>query len=109
VTHVFVELTRLNEVTTELEPGFATSWDVDEAARTYTFHLMEGVPWVRFNPETGQVEQVLDENGNVRYVTAHDFAYSWTRHLDPAQAAQYSYLQSEYVEGGTAYNSGEVC
>jgi oligopeptide transport system substrate-binding protein len=83
-------VTHLNETTLELEPGMATSWDVSEDGLTYVFHLMEGVPWVRFDGE--KVVEVLDEEGNVRYVTAHDFEYGFKRTCNPETASDYAYV-----------------
>lgn len=107
VEHVFTGLTRLNEVTNEVEPGIAQSWEYDEEAGAYVFNLMEGIPWVRFNPETGAVEEVLDADGNVRYVTANDVVYGWQRTLDPLTASDYAYVPAAWVEGGDLFNSGE--
>jgi oligopeptide transport system substrate-binding protein len=108
IEHVFVSLTRVNEVTAEVEPGFATSWEVDEESKTYTFNLLQEVPWVRFNPEAGEVEQVLDDEGNVRYVTAQDFVYGWQRTLNPETASDYAYVPAPWVVGGAEFNAGEA-
>ena len=35
----FVGLTRQNEVTNEVEPGMATTWDISDDGLVYTFHL----------------------------------------------------------------------
>ena len=105
IEHSFTGLTRLNEVTGEIGPGMATHWELD--GKVYTFHLMDGISWVRFNPDSGEVEQVLDADGNVRYVTAHDFVYGWQRTLDPELAAYYASVVGAWVEGGLEYNSGE--
>ncbi len=83
-------LTHLNEVTLELEPGMAESWEASEDGLTYVFHLMEGIPWVRFNGT--EVEEVKDEEGNVRYVTAHDFEYGIKRTGNPDTASDYAYV-----------------
>jgi len=66
VDEITVGLTRLNEVTLELEPGMAESWEASEDGLTYVFHLREGIPWVRWNGT--EVEEVKDDEGNVRYV-----------------------------------------
>jgi oligopeptide transport system substrate-binding protein len=54
------------------------------------------------------VVQETDENGNVRYVTAHDFVYGWTRTLDPATASDYAYVLAIAVAGGAEYNAGDM-
>ncbi len=83
-------VTHLDETTLELKPGMATSWDISEDGLTYVFHLMEGVPWVRFDGE--KVVEVLDDEGNVRYVTAHDFEYGFKRTCNPETASDYAYV-----------------
>lgn len=90
VDEITVGLTRLNEVTLELEPGMAADWTVSADGLTYTFNLVEGIPWVRWNGEA--VEEVLDEEGNVRYVTAHDFEYGMKRTCNPETASDYAYV-----------------
>ncbi|MEM6281843.1 MAG: peptide ABC transporter substrate-binding protein [Chloroflexota bacterium] len=94
-----IPLANINELTLEVEPGFATEWTYDEESRTYTFSLLEGVPWVEYDEEVGEVVEVLDENGDVRIVTASDFAYGITRTLAPDTAADYQYVLSPYVDG----------
>ena len=99
----FVGLVIQDEVTKEMVKAMATSWDISEDGTEYTFHLMEKVPWVRYNPDTDAVEQVMDENGNPRYVTAHDFVYGFTRALDPEVAAPTGYILAPFVVGGEAF------
>ena len=42
-----------------------------------------------------------------RLVTAHDFAWSWKRQLDPATAAPYSAFLYD-LKNGEAFNKGQV-
>jgi oligopeptide transport system substrate-binding protein len=84
VSEAFVGLTRQNEETSEVEPGMALSWDVSSDKLVWTFHLLTDVPWVRYNPTAKRVEEVTDESGQVRYVTADDFEYGILRVLNPA-------------------------
>ncbi len=92
-----VGLTRLDEVTLELKPGMAEKWDVSEDGLTYTFYIRQGIPWVRWNGQ--EVEQVVDEEGNVRYVTAHDFEYGIKRTCNPDTASDYAYVLGFAVKG----------
>jgi oligopeptide transport system substrate-binding protein len=104
---LFPALTTLDEETREIAPGLAASWDVSDDGMTYTFHLVENVPWVRYNADTEAVEQVMDENGEPRYVTASDVVYGYTRALDPAVGSPAAYMLAPLVAGGQEFNSGE--
>ncbi len=106
IIEIFPGLTRLHEETLELQPGMA-SWEVADDGLTYTFNLIEGIPWVQYNPDSGAVEEVLDEDGNVRYVTANDFVYGWQRTLDPNTAGDYAYVLAPWVANGEEVNAGE--
>jgi oligopeptide transport system substrate-binding protein len=104
----YIGLTAINE-DSAFGPGMATDWTVTENAdgtATYTFNLLQGVPWVRYNASSGAVEELTDEAGNTRYVTAHDFVYGWKRTLDPATAGDYAYVLAGQVVGGAEFNSG---
>ncbi|MGC8947496.1 MAG: peptide ABC transporter substrate-binding protein, partial [Anaerolineae bacterium] len=92
-----IGLTRLDEVTLELKPGMAEKWDVSEDGLTYTFYIRQGIPWVRWNGTA--VEQVLDEEGNPRMVTAHDFEYGIKRTCNPDTASDYAYVLAFAVKG----------
>ncbi|MCK6629805.1 MAG: peptide ABC transporter substrate-binding protein [Anaerolineae bacterium] len=102
---LFVGPTRLNEENNEVEPGMATEWEVSDDGLVYTFKLRDDVPWVKYNNATGEVEQVLDDEGNPRIVNANDFVYGIRRTLDPATASDYSYVNwlivnAQEVNGG---------
>lgn len=100
----FVGLTRPDEVTNEVQPGMATSWDVSEDGLTYTFYLRENIPWVRYDGE--KVVEVTDDDGNVRMVTAYDFEYGILRTLAPATASDYAYVLGMALQGANDYNMG---
>jgi oligopeptide transport system substrate-binding protein len=105
----YIGLTAINEAS-EFGPGMATDWTVTEnedGTATYTFNLLQNVPWVRYNAESGAVEELTDADGNVRYVTAADFVYGWKRTLDPATAGDYAYVLAPQVAGGAEFNGGE--
>ena len=102
-----IGLTYLNEADATLHPGMASSWDISEDGKTYTFHLIEGIPWVRWNGE--EVVEVTDcqETPAVRTVTAGDFEYSIKRALNPETASDYAYVLAFAIAGGSEYNAGE--
>ncbi len=111
LNETYVGLTHLDEETQIAMPGVAESWEItenDDGTVTYTFTLRDDVPWVRYNAETGAVEEVVDENGDVRYVNAFDFAYGWERTLDPRTAGEYAYVLAPQVTGGSDFNTQEV-
>lgn len=84
---LFEGLTRYHPETLEPIPGLAERWEVGEGGRRYLFHLREA-RWSDGRP-----------------ITAHDFAWSWKRVLDPKTAAQYAALFWD-IEGGKDYNMG---
>ncbi len=97
---------RQNETTTEVELAFAKSYELSPDGLTYTFKLTQGVPWVHYNLDTQQVEPVKDCSGNVRTVTAQDFAYGITRTVDPKTASEYAYALLPYLAGAAEFNDG---
>src|SRR5262245_52213712 len=56
---IFEGLTRNRSDNLQPEPGMASSWEVSDDGRTYTFHLRADAKWSNGEP-----------------VTAHDFYYS---------------------------------
>jgi len=102
-----IGLTWLKEADATLHPGMASTWDISEDGLTYTFHLLEGIPWVRWDGE--QVVEVMDcqETPAVRTVTAADFEYSIKRALAPETASDYAYVLAFAIQGASEYNSGE--
>ncbi len=104
----FVGVTRQHEVTSAVEPGMATSWDISEDGLTYTFKLRNDVPWVKYDAVTDQVVKVADCEGNDRMVTAQDFEYGVLRTLNPETASPYAYVLAFAIAGAADYNSGTV-
>ena len=75
--NMFVGLTVLT-AEGDVEPYLATDWEVGEDAdgnQTYTFNLRDDIPWVKYDPVTGETTQEVDEEGNPRFVNAHDVVY----------------------------------
>ena len=109
VGNIFVGLTLLDSVTNEPVPYLATDWEVGTDAdgfQTWTFNLRDDVPWVNYNPVTGETSQVVDEDGNPRFVNAHDVVYGVKRTLDPATGSGYAYVLY-IIKNAVAVNDGE--
>jgi oligopeptide transport system substrate-binding protein len=103
----YIGLTTLSDVDASTEAGIASDWSVSEDGLTYTFNIIPEIPWVRYNPDSGQVEQIMDENGSPRYVTAQDVVYGWKRTLDPATGSPYAATLAPWVVGGVEFLNGE--
>lgn len=101
ISQIFPELMRVNEVTSAVEDGVAT-YTVSEDGLVYTFTLGD-FPWVRYNPETDTVEEVKDDAGNTRMLTAADFANTFIRTMDPKVASDYSYVLVPWIAGADAW------
>lgn len=85
---IFEGLVRNDPKTLEPIPGVAKRWDISDDRLVYTFYLRDDARW---------------SDGSD--VTAHDFAYSWRRFLDPRTAAEYAY-QAWYIKNAHDYSLG---
>src|SRR5262249_28780002 len=74
-SEMFPSLTNLNEETAQLGPGTAT-YKVSDDGTVYTLSIQDNIPWVHYNADSGQVEEIKDDSGNVRMLTANDYYYS---------------------------------
>lgn len=95
VGNVFMSLTRFDPNTGEVIPYLATDWEAGEDAdgnQTWTFNMRTDIPWVKYNPVTGETTQEVDADGNPRFVTAQDVEYGVKRTIDPNTASDYSYV-----------------
>jgi oligopeptide transport system substrate-binding protein len=107
VNEMYTGITTLNELTVEVEPGIAKDWTISDDGLTYTFNLMDNVPWVRYDADQGAVVELTDEAGNVRMVNAHDVVYGTSRTLDPATGSQYAATLAPWIVGGVEKLAGE--
>jgi oligopeptide transport system substrate-binding protein len=87
---LFESLVSEDPQTLEPEPAVAERWAVSADGLTYTFHLRDDARWSDGTP-----------------VTATDFVRSYRRMLDPAFAAEYSYLLW-FVAGAEDFNKGRL-
>jgi oligopeptide transport system substrate-binding protein len=89
---VFMGLTDQDDETKAIIPSLATSWEANADSTVWTYHLRDDVPWVQHNPSTGEIAQILDDDGNPRIVNAHDVVYGVKRTCDPNSASDYAWL-----------------
>jgi ABC-type oligopeptide transport system substrate-binding subunit len=80
--NLFVQLTNYSMEKGEIVPEAAESWTISPDGKYYTFKLRGDIPWVVHTFE-GETSQVLDEDGNPRFVTAQDFVETFQRLCDP--------------------------
>ena len=92
VSNAFMGLTRPDPVTGEVLPYLANDWDISEDGLVYTFNMRDDIPWVNYDPGTGEWSQVADDEGNPRFVNAHDVVYGVKRTIDPDTASDYAYV-----------------
>ncbi|MCA9951511.1 MAG: peptide ABC transporter substrate-binding protein [Anaerolineales bacterium] len=106
VFNTFMGLTSSDPVTGDVIPNLATDWDISDDGLEYTFHMRDDIPWVHYDPTTGETTQVVDEEGNPRFVTANDVVYGVKRTIDPATASTYAYVLYN-IKNAAPVNTGE--
>ncbi|RKX24668.1 MAG: hypothetical protein DRP47_11020 [Candidatus Zixiibacteriota bacterium] len=95
IANLFVGLTKFDPISGAVVPSLATEWVSGEDAdgnQTWTFTLREDIAWVNYDPITGETSQVVDADGNPRFVNANDVVYGVKRTVDPATASDYAYV-----------------
>ncbi len=75
IEQMFLGLTNLNNVTAEVEPELAESWEVSDDGLVWTFNLRQDAMWSDGKP-----------------VTANDVEYSVKRAIMPETASPYAYV-----------------
>jgi oligopeptide transport system substrate-binding protein len=103
---LFLALTDFDDETSEVVPELATKWSVSDDGLVWTFEMRDDVPWVAYNPATGEATVVTDDDGAPRMVNAHDVEYAVKRTLDPATGSDYAYVLY-IIEGAMEVNGGE--
>jgi oligopeptide transport system substrate-binding protein len=63
-------------------PWLAEKWDIAPDGKMITFHLRDNIKYSNGDP-----------------IVAGDFVYSWKKLIDPRNAAGYSYIMADVVEG----------
>lgn len=88
--NLYEGLVRIDQRTGEVIPGVAESWEINDDASEFTFHLRKDVTWSDGTP-----------------LNANDFVYSISRVLDPEVASQYTPAVTSYILNGEAIENGE--
>ncbi|MCO5182969.1 MAG: peptide ABC transporter substrate-binding protein [Anaerolineae bacterium] len=99
IENLFVHLTAFDSATAEILPEAATAWEISEDGLIYTFDIRTDIPWVYHNPDTGETMQEVDGDGNLRFVTAHDFVYSIKRACHPEHGSPASNAIAPLIKG----------
>jgi peptide/nickel transport system substrate-binding protein/oligopeptide transport system substrate-binding protein len=87
----FSGLVSLDPRTLQVIPDIATSWDVSNGGKTYTFHLHSGVKFSNGDP-----------------VDASTFAYSIDRTLDPNTKSNVATVYLGHIVGANERNAGKI-
>jgi peptide/nickel transport system substrate-binding protein len=90
ITNLFSGLVRYDEGT-NLVPDVAERWEISDDGRRYVFHLREDVVW-----------------GDGQPVTAHDFAFTYRRALDPAATGSLAAMLLDAVSYARDARAGRV-
>ncbi len=104
--NLFVGLTEFDPVTGDVSPMLATDWSVSDDGLTWTFNLRNDIPWVHYDPATGETVQVTDGDGNPRFVNAYDVEYGAKRTINPETASDYAYV-TYIIKNAMEINTGE--
>lgn len=108
IGNTFISLTELDPITGEVIPYLATEWEsgVDaDGNETWTFTLRDDVQWVKYDPNSGEVVEDLDDEGNPRFIKPSDVEYGVKRTIDPDTASDYSYVLY-IIKNAQAVNEG---
>ena len=90
LNNVMEGLYRLDE-NTEPQPAQAEGVEVNDDDVTYTFTLRDGLRWSNGDP-----------------VVAEDFRYAWLRAMAPDTAGDYSFILTDYIDGGAEFLAGDA-
>ncbi|MBA3378953.1 MAG: hypothetical protein H0T93_08715 [Chloroflexia bacterium] len=88
--NVYDGLTGIDQATGDVVPRVAESWEPNDDATEFTFHLRQDATWSDGAP-----------------LNAHDFVYSWKRVLDPNTLSEYVPIMF-YIQNAEAIANGEM-
>ncbi|MCJ7824675.1 MAG: ABC transporter substrate-binding protein, partial [Anaerolineales bacterium] len=102
---LFMGLTKIDQITSEVGPWLATDWSVSADGLTWTFNMRSDIPWVQYNTATASVDLVYDADGNQRFVNAYEVEYGTKRTIDPETTSDYAYVLY-IIKNAQAVNEG---
>jgi oligopeptide transport system substrate-binding protein len=102
IENLFVQLTNYDLETAEVIPEAATDWTISSNGSIYTFTIRSDIPWVKHNPQSEATVQETDDEGNLRFLTAHDFVYGIKRACAPNTGSYYSTVVAPLLKGCSA-------
>ena len=90
ITALMEGLVAKDSRTLEPRPAVASSWDISEDGRLYTFYLRKNARWSNGDPHN-----------------AHDYVWSWWRALQPALGNLYAYMYFP-IDNAREYYQGTI-
>ncbi len=101
IENMFLGLTNNNPLNNfDIQPELASSFEIGDGGKLWTFQIRTDVPWVRYTPSTGEAE-IID------YVTAGDIEWSIKRACDPRLGSRYSSIIAGVIAGCDVLNSSD--
>ncbi|HLA44974.1 MAG TPA: ABC transporter substrate-binding protein, partial [Aggregatilineales bacterium] len=97
IENLFLGLTNNNPLNNfEIQPELATSWTTTDG-QNWEFNIRTDVPWVRYNPATGEAEKL-------RNIVAGDIEWSIKRACDPRLGSRYGSIIAGVIDGCNRVN-----
>lgn len=101
IENLFLGLTNNNPLNNfDIQPELASSFEITDGGKTWTFKIRTDVPWVRYDPATEEAE-IID------YVSATDIEWSIKRACDPRLGSRYSSIIAGVIAGCDILNSSD--
>ncbi|MBC7813748.1 MAG: hypothetical protein H7175_21505, partial [Burkholderiales bacterium] len=92
VDNLFLGLTDLSPEGGDVRPELATDWSVSDDGLTWTFNIRTDIPWVSWNPETGEARVE-------RMVTADDIVTGTRRACNATLGGSYGPVTASFIAG----------
>lgn len=97
IENLFLGLTNVDPVTSQIAPELATSWEVSGDGMTWTFHLRQDVLWMHYDPASQTATKL-------RPVVASDVIYGIKRTCDPRLGGYYGTIEAKVIAGCDVVN-----